>query len=214
MSLYPIFLKLEYRPILIVGAGKVALEKVESLLPTGARLTVVAPEARPEVIEFAREQKLVWLQREFMPSDTDGAFLVVTATNYAAVNHGIYELCVARGILCNAVDDPPFCDFYFSSIVKRDDLQIAISTAGQSPAVAQRLRREIDGQLPEDLGPWLSNLGNLRREVLSLYPAGDGRKQLLHELAHRSVCESASCPSRQLAHAAGQREEFLQEETA
>jgi siroheme synthase-like protein len=202
MSLYPIFLKLENRPILIVGAGKVALEKVESLLPTGARLTVVAPQARPEIAVLAHEEKLQWIEREFLPSDIEGAFLVVTATNFPGINHAVYELCVERGVLCNAVDDPPFCDFYFSSIVRRDDLQIAISTAGQSPALAQRLRREIDEQLPEDIGPWLANLGQLRREVLTQYPAGETRRQLLHELAHRSVCESESCPSRQLAYSA------------
>lgn len=209
MSLYPIFLKLEKRPILMVGAGFVALEKIESLMPTGARLTVIAPQARQEVIEFAREGKITWIEREFLPADVEGAFLVVTATNFPAINHWVYELCVARGILCNAVDDPPFCDFYFSSIVRRDDLQIAISTAGQSPAVAQRLRREIDAQLPEDIGPWLSDLGQLRREVLSLYPPGEGRKHLLHQLAQRSVCESASCPSRQLAYAAAEKEVAL-----
>jgi len=206
MSLYPIFLKLENRPVLIVGAGKVALEKVESLLPTEARLTVVAPEARTEIIRLARENKLTWIEREFLPSDIEGKFLVVTATNFPAINHWVYELCVERNILCNAVDDPPFCDFYFSSIVRRDDLQIAISTAGQSPAVAQRLRREIDEQLPEDLGPWLANLGQLRREVLSIYPPGESRRLLLHELAQRSVCESPSCPSRQFAYATARKE--------
>jgi len=84
-------------------------------------------------------------------------------------------------------------------VVSRGDLQIAISTAGQSPAVAQRLRREIDEQLPEDLGPWLQNLGQLRREVLETQPSGEDRKLLLHRLAQRPVCESAFCPSRQLA---------------
>jgi siroheme synthase-like protein len=102
-------------------------------------------------------------------------------------------------VLCNAVDDPPFCDFYFGSVVRRGDLQIAISTAGESPAVAQRLRREIDAQLPEDLGPWLARLGSLRREVLAHYPAGEDRKRLLHTLAQRSLCESPECPTRQLA---------------
>ena len=101
--------------------------------------------------------------------------------------------------MCNSVDDIPNCDFFFGSVVSRGDLQIAISTAGESPAVAQRLRREIDAQLPEDLGPWLRNLGELRREVLDIHPRGEERKALLHQLAQLPLCESESCPTRVLA---------------
>jgi len=84
-------------------------------------------------------------------------------------------------------------------VVSRGDLQIAISTAGESPAVAQRLRREIDEQLPQDLGPWLAQLGELRREVLVFHPRGEERRLLLHELAQRQICDSALCSTRQLA---------------
>jgi siroheme synthase-like protein len=91
------------------------------------------------------------------------------------------------------------CDFYFGSVVQRGGLQIAISTAGESPALAQRLRREIDAQLPADLGPWLAQLGQLRREILEAIPSGDERKALLHELAHREVCDSPACPARAFA---------------
>jgi siroheme synthase-like protein len=114
------------------------------------------------------------------------------------VNASVYRDAVNRNILCNAVDDPPNCDFYFPSVVRRGKLQIAISTAGESPALAQQLRKEIDEQLPQDLGPWLDDLGELRREVLAAVPAGESRKLLLHELAQRQVCGSNHCPSRQL----------------
>ena len=201
MSMLPIFLKLDGRRCLLVGAGNVALDKAGSLLKTGLRLRVVAPEARAEIQQLAAEGKLEWVQRAFDPADLDGAFLVVTATNSPTTNALVYRGAVERGILCNSVDDIPNCDFYFGSIVSRGDLQIAISTAGQSPAVAQHLRREIDEQLPEDLGPWLESLGQLRREVLAVHPEGEARKSLLHQLAHRQVCDSESCPSRQLAHA-------------
>ena len=97
------------------------------------------------------------------------------------------------------MDDIPHCDFFFGSVISRGDLQIAISTAGESPALAQRLRREIDEQLPHDLGPWLKDLGELRREVLVTLPRGEERRLLLHELAQRQVCESATCPSRLMA---------------
>jgi uroporphyrin-III C-methyltransferase len=201
MSLLPIFLKLEGRRCLLVGAGNVALDKIGSLLKTGLRLRVVAPEARPEVRQLALEGKLEWIQRPFELSDLDGNFLVVTATDVSEVNAEVYRGALERSILCNSVDDIPNCDFFFGSVVSRGDLQIAISTAGESPAVAQRLRREIDEQLPEDLGPWLASLGQLRREVLATHPPGEARKSLLHQLAQRQVCESRSCPSRQLAFA-------------
>lgn len=199
MSLLPIFLKLEERPGLLVGAGTVALEKVGSLLKTGVRLRVVAPEARPEIRTLAADGTLEWIERAFDPADLEGNFIVIAATNVPEVNAAVYRGCVERGIVCNSVDDIPNCDFFFGSVVTRGDLQIAISTAGESPAVAQRLRREIDTQLPEDLGEWLRNLGELRREVLDIHPRSDERKALLHQLAQRSVCESEACPSRLMA---------------
>jgi uroporphyrin-III C-methyltransferase / precorrin-2 dehydrogenase / sirohydrochlorin ferrochelatase len=214
MSMLPIFLKLDGRRCLLVGAGNVALDKVGSLLKTGLRLRVIAPEARPEIQQLALDGKLEWVQRAFEPADLDGNFLVVTATDSHETNALVYRESVERGILCNSVDNIPNCDFYFGSIVSRGDLQIAISTAGQSPAVAQHLRREIDEQLPEDLGPWLESLGQLRREVLAIHPAGDARKSLLHELAHRQICESESCPSRQLAHAPLEPEQTNEDDLA
>ena len=199
MSLLPIFLKLEGRRGLLVGAGTVALDKVGSLLKTGLLLRVVAPKARPEIRALAAAGKLEWTQRAFDPPDLDGNFLVIAATDVAEVNAAVYRGCVERGIVCNSVDDIPNCDFFFGSVVTRGDLQIAISTAGESPAVAQRLQREIDAQLPEDLGEWLRNLGELRREVLDIHPRGDQRKALLHQLAQRAVCESDTCPARLMA---------------
>lgn len=199
MSLLPVFLKLEGRLGLVVGAGTVASEKVLSLLKTGLRLCVVAPNATSEIRQLASEGRLEWIQRPFELTDLDGSYLVVAATDSAEVNALVYKEAVERGVLANSVDDPPHCDFYFGSVVSRGALQIAISTAGESPAVAQWLRREIDEQLPEDLGPWLENLGQLRREVLATHPRGEARRLLLHQLAQRPVCASATCPSRQTA---------------
>jgi uroporphyrin-III C-methyltransferase/precorrin-2 dehydrogenase/sirohydrochlorin ferrochelatase len=199
MSLLPIFLNLAGRNCLLVGAGNVALDKIASLLTTGLRLRVVAPEARAEIRQFAHEGKLEWISRLFEPSDLDGNFLVIAATNSPQVNATVYQGCVERNIPCNCVDDIPNCDFFFGSVVTRGNLQIAISTSGESPAVAQRLRREIDAQLPDDIGAWLENLGQLRREILEMHPRSEARKSLLHQLAQRQVCESATCPSRLMA---------------
>lgn len=199
MSLFPAFLKLAGRRCLVVGAGTVALEKVRSLLAAEARVRVVAPRVHAELAALRVTGTIEIVEREFAGSDLDGVFLVVAATDDPAVNAAVYETAVERNVLCNSVDDPPHCDFYFGSVVARGDLQIAISTAGESPALAQRLRKEIDAQLPEDLGPWLAEVGGLRREVLARVAPGEERKLLLHRLAEREVCGSAGCGARALA---------------
>jgi uroporphyrin-III C-methyltransferase/precorrin-2 dehydrogenase/sirohydrochlorin ferrochelatase len=195
-SLFPLFLKLEGKTCLVVGAGLIGLEKVETLLRCGARLRVVAPHAVAKIQDLSAATYIQWLQRPYRPEDVAGCDLVIAATNDREVNRAVFEEASRRSILCNTADDPPLCDFFFASIVRRGDLQIAISTAGQSPALAQRLRREIDAQLPEDLGPWLDELGQLRREVLQVMPPGAERKALLHGLAHRELCPSPACPAR------------------
>ena len=200
MALFPIFLKLTARPCLVIGAGNLAESKIESIRAAEAQVTVIAPEASIAIQELAASGEITWHQREYAAGDiAPGTFLVVTATNVPAVNRAVYLEATSKGVICNAVDDPPFCDFYFPSIVRRGDLQIAISTAGASPALAQRLRKEINAALPLDLGAWLEELGNLRREVLQLEPLNEARKQLLHTLATREVCGFDACPSRAYA---------------
>jgi uroporphyrin-III C-methyltransferase / precorrin-2 dehydrogenase / sirohydrochlorin ferrochelatase len=189
MNLQPIFLKLDGRPGLLVGAGNVALEKLTTLLTTGVRLRVIAPKAKAEVRHLASEGKLELVERRFRVEDLDGNFLVIAATDDPEVNATVYRESVVRGILVNSVDDPPHCDFYFGSVVRRGDLQVAISTAGESPAAAQQLRREIDEQLPEDVGPWLAQVGQLRREILAAHPAGEERTALLHRIAKRQMLQ-------------------------
>jgi precorrin-2 dehydrogenase/sirohydrochlorin ferrochelatase len=200
MALFPIFLKLTGRPCIVIGAGNLAESKIESLRAADAHVTVIAPEASAPIVSLADAGELTWHQRPYEPGDiVPGTFLVVTATNVPEVNRAVYLEATGKSILCNAVDDPPYCDFYFPSVVRRGDLQIAISTAGQSPALAQRLRKELNAALPLDIGQWLAELGNLRREVLQLEPLNEARKQLLHDLATREVCGFDACPARAYA---------------
>ena len=152
-----------------------------------------------QFVTLADEGEIALELRGFQEADLEGQAFVVTATDSREVNRHVFLAAQQRGILCNSVDDPPNCDFYFASIVERGKLQIAISTAGESPALAQRLRREIDAQLPPNTAEWLDELGNLRREILASHPAGSERKALLHTLAERPVCSSEECPSRQRA---------------
>ncbi len=193
------FLKLEGKRCLVVGAGPIGLEKVDSLLRCGAHIRVIAPEAVARLQQLHVEGQIEWSARVFIAEDAAGCDLIIAATGDREVNRAVFAEASRRSILCNTADDPPLCDFFFASIVRRGDLQIAISTAGQSPALAQRLRREIDAQLPADLGTWLDALGDLRREVLHAMPAGPERKALLHELAHREVCRAPGCPARAFA---------------
>lgn len=199
MSLFPIFLKLTGRPCTVIGAGHLAESKIESLLTAAARVTVIAPQATERITELAASGEIQLHLREYTPGDLAGQFLVVAATDVPAVNRAVFAEAESSGVLINAVDDPPFCDFYFPSVVRRGDLQIAISTAGHSPALAQQLRKEINALLPLDTGDWLAELGNLRREILQLEPLNDARKELLHQLASRDVCGYDSCPSRAFA---------------
>ena len=199
MSLFPIFLKLTGRPCIVIGAGEIAESKIDSLLTAEARVTVIAPAASERIAAMADAGEVVWQRREYASGDLVGHFLAVAATNDSAVNRAVFAEAEAAGILINAVDDPPFCDFYFPSVVRRGDLQIAISTAGASPALAQRLRKEIDALLPLDTGEWLAELGNLRREVLQREPANDARRELLHQLARRDLCGFDGCPTRAMA---------------
>jgi precorrin-2 dehydrogenase/sirohydrochlorin ferrochelatase len=199
MSLFPLFLKLTARPCIVVGGGNLAETKIESLLAAQAKVTVIAPEACARIVDFAEAGEVEWHRRAYTEGDLEGSFLVVAATDDPAVNRAVFQEATQKGILCNCVDDPPFCDFYFPSVVRRGDLQIAISTAGASPALAQRLRKEINAQLPLDAGDWLTDLGNLRREVIQAEPLNEERKWLLHQLAQREVCGYDQCPSRALA---------------
>jgi precorrin-2 dehydrogenase/sirohydrochlorin ferrochelatase len=205
MDLVPIFLKIAARPCIVIGAGHLAESKIESLRAAHARVTVIAPQGTKRIAELAAEGEIEWHRREYASGDLTGNFLVIAATNVPAVNRAVHHEATGKNILCNAVDDPPFCDFYFPSVVRRGDLQIAISTAGASPALAQKLRKEINAQLPLDAGEWLTDLGNLRREVVAAEPLNDERRWLLHQLAEREVCGYDHCPSRLLAreHAKG-----------
>ena len=180
MSLFPIFLKLEGRSCLVVGAGRVGEAKIEGLVAAGARVNVVALEATETVSQWAREGKISWQARRFEPSDLCGIFLVVVATLSREVNDGIYREAQSRGILCNVVDDPPRCDFYYPAVVNRGHLQIAISTNGQSPALAQRLRRDLEHQFGPEYEVWVEAVGRERRRLLALPLDSEERRRVLH----------------------------------
>lgn len=203
MSLFPIFVKLQSRLVVVIGGGEIAFGKIDGLLRAGAKVRVVAPEVHPSFAEPIRSGKIDWLPRKFQPDDLAGATLAIAATSAPGVNAAVYREAEARGILCNAVDDIENCHFYYGSIVQRGDLQIAISTNGKSPALAQRLRQELEQQFGPEYEMWLEWLG-AARELLRAADGGgtESNKQKLHHLAskpmyERFVREARKEPSRQ-----------------
>src|ERR1700692_336591 len=195
MSLFPMFVKLDGRRCLVVGAGSVAEAKIESLLATGASVHVVAPKATPRVREWARDGRIEWSAREYVPAALAGAFLAIAATGSPALHDDIYAKAQSRGVLCNAVDEPQRCDFYFPAVVRRGQLQIAISTGGQSPALAQRLRRELEEQFTPDYAGWLEELGENRKKLFDGDLDADRRRDLLHALASREAFDKRQTSS-------------------
>ncbi len=184
MALFPIFVKLEGRPVLLVGAGPVGESKITGLLSSGATVTVVAPKATPAIADLANKGKVHWREREFQPNDLDGVTLVVAAVP-RDVARTVYEEAHRRGVLCNSVDDIENCDFYYPAVVARGDLQIAISTAGHSPALAQRLRVQLERQFGPEYADWIQQLGTARRELFATDMDPEVRKQTLHQLARQ-----------------------------
>ena len=182
-NLFPMFLKLEGRPCLVVGAGTVAEGKIGSLLLAGATVRVVAPQANAAVLEWARTGVIRWEAREFSPLDLDNVFLVIAATSSNEVNESVFREAQRRDVLCNVVDHPQHCDFYYPAVVRRGQLQIAISTAGESPALAQRLRRELEIQFGPEYESWVEQLGKARSELFARDINPEARRRRLHELA-------------------------------
>jgi precorrin-2 dehydrogenase / sirohydrochlorin ferrochelatase len=189
MSLFPAFLKLGGRRCLVVGAGSVAEEKIEGLLRAGAEVSVVAPLATRRIRELARKKKIRWDQRAFRASDLSGAFVVVAATSSPALHERIYREAQRRGALCNVVDDPEHCDFFYGSVVRRGALQIAISTGGHSPALAQRLRKKLEEEFGAEYEEWLKELGKSRQRLFARKVTPERRRALLHRLASEASFE-------------------------
>ncbi len=150
-------------------------------------MIVVAPQATAWMQERARAGKLAWRRREFRAADATGAFLVVAATSSATVNHSVFRICSAHGVLCNVVDDPEHCDFFYPAVARRGDLQIAISTGGQSPALARRLRADLERQFGPEYAAWVRRVGVQRRKILSRKMTTAERKLELERIAGREA---------------------------
>lgn len=164
-QLFPVFFKLEQLQMLVVGGGYVGMEKVNAIFQNSpnANVTLVAPEIRGEILEAAKKYKGInLLNREFRIEDLEGKDLVIAATSLKDLNAQVKAGALERKILCNVADTPELCDFYLSSVVKKGDLKIAISTNGKSPTFAKRMRELLEEALPENIDEVIQNLRSIR----------------------------------------------------
>ena len=179
MDLFPAFIKLAGRRVVVIGGGPVAASKLEALLNAGADITVVAPELVPKI----RSSSVTILERGFQLSDLDGAWLVVAAAT-PDVNRAVAQAAETRHIFVNAVDDPPNASMYLGGVVRRAGVTFAISTDGRAPALAGLLREALDSLLPiRDLEQWMAEAAQLRRHwQKNAVPMQNRRPELLESL--------------------------------
>jgi precorrin-2 dehydrogenase/sirohydrochlorin ferrochelatase len=170
MRYYPIFVNLESKGCLVVGAGEVGKRKIQSLIDSGAdHVTIIdTREPGPEFDSVTAQPNVDFHCREFADADLDDKFLVIACTSSEEVNWRISNLCRDRGILCNIVDQPEKCSFIVPATVKRGDLTVAISTAGRSPAMAKRIRKELQESFGDEYANLLTAMGRIRPLMLSL----------------------------------------------
>lgn len=165
MRYYPVFLDLKGRPVVVVGGGEVALRKVEGLLEAGAQVTVVSPELHPELARLAAQGQVRHLRRGYRPGDLEGYVIAFVATDDPSVNSQVAAEGRQRRVWVNAVDDPANCDFIMPGVVRRGEIIVAVSTSGGSPAMARKLREELEGFLTEDYAALLELAAEVRREL-------------------------------------------------
>jgi uroporphyrin-III C-methyltransferase/precorrin-2 dehydrogenase/sirohydrochlorin ferrochelatase len=179
-QMFPLFLKLEGRKVLLVGGGRVAALKLDGLLAAGARVTVVAPTLLPSI----EQREVTWVRRGFEPADVDGAWLVIAAAP-GEVNRQVARAAEDRQILVNAVDDPASGSAYTGAVIRRAGVTFAISTEGESPALAGLLREALDTLLPAELAEWVAEGRAARAKWKEQGVQMERRRPLLLEALNR-----------------------------
>jgi siroheme synthase-like protein len=177
-------LRLTGRRCLVVGGGNVGLEKVEGLLACDANVTLVAPDAHPELVQLALEGSIRWERRPYEASDLEGCLIAIAATNLSEVNIRVFEDAEERAMLVNVVDVPPLCNFILPAIVRTGTLAIAISTAGASPALAKRMKREIGEAFGEAYAQLAVLLNDARGWAKGTLPTYQDRKEFFESIVN------------------------------
>jgi siroheme synthase-like protein len=177
-------LRLSGRNCLVVGGGEIGLEKVEGLLACDGQVTLVAPEANATLSALAAEGSITWEQREFTEADLEGKFLAIAATDDTDANISVYDAAERRAMLVNVVDVPSLCNFILPAIIRTGPLAIAISTAGASPALAKRIKREIAAEFGEPYARLAVILNEARGWAKATLPTYQDRKQFFEEIVN------------------------------
>jgi siroheme synthase-like protein len=183
-TFYMACLKLTDRRCLVVGAGSIGLEKIEGLLACDAKVHVIAPAISPAVEELAASGDVELDRREFRSGDLEGHFLAIAATSDTDVNVAVFEEAESRAMLCNVVDVPPLCSFILPAIVRTGPIAIAISTAGSSPALAKRMKREIGDLFGEQYADLAEMLNDVRGWAKATLPTYDDRKRFFEGIVN------------------------------
>jgi siroheme synthase-like protein len=166
MRFYPVFLDIAGKPAVVIGGGEVAHQKVKGLLEAGAEVTVVSPELQPDLRALASDGRIRHIERDYQPGDLEGYFLAFVGTDDRFINATVAREGKERRVLVNAVDDTANCDFIMPAIAKRGGLIVAVSTSGSSPAMARKMREELEAFLTEDYAQMLELAAEVRRELL------------------------------------------------
>jgi len=189
-TLYPLFLNLRNRVCVVVGGNEMAEAKVKELLDAEAKIRVIAPAATDQIVAWSHAGRLEWVGRGYEDGDLREAFLAVSVAD-AKTNAQVFHDAEALRTFCNAVDDIEHCNCYASAVVRRGPLQIAISTAGKSPALARRLRQELEEQFGEEYALWVTRLGEIRSRLFQYKEIdSETRRRTLHEQASASAFDT------------------------
>lgn len=189
MKYYPVNLDIRGRDCLVVGGGQVGTRKVKGLLKSGARVTVVSPEATPAIFKMAENSTIVWHKRAYQSADMQNRFLVVGATDNETLNRKIQADAETQKALCNIADRPELCNFILPAIVQQGDLVIAASTSGLSPAFAKRLRKELQQAYGEEYARFLALMGAIRKKLLQEAHEPEAHKPLFEALIDGKMLE-------------------------
>ena len=186
-TLFPMFVNLKGKTCTVVGGGAVAWRKILSLLECDASVRVIAPKFVQQIIQLKHDQKIELHTRPYQAHDIVGSFLVVAATDDTDVNEQIYQECTELNILCNIVDTPELCNFYYASVYTCGDLKIAISTNGISPALTRKIKAELAEIYPDEFIPYLQYLQRIRAAVKEKIAEESIRKKILEKIVYDST---------------------------
>ena len=187
MKYYPVHLDIQNRNCLVVGGGGVGTRKVKTLLDCGARVTLVSPKVSPQLRDLAASGDIILKERSYQSDDLSNMFLVIGATDDEKLNKQISSDANRLNTLCNIADRPEVCNFILPSIVHRDDLVITISTSGQSPAMAKKLRKSLENQFGKEYGMLLRLMGAIRKKLLQQAHEPEAHRPLFEQLINSDL---------------------------